>query len=124
MRVTYNLFVTHTNLSVNGQGRVTIPAQLRRELGIEPGSSITAYVDDGRLILEPRTHLVARDARIQRPARTSGTGRGSMVDELIAERGAEATRERTETAARRRTVWCWWPRWCWPLSTPKRVLRR
>lgn len=96
--VTYTLLVTRTNLSVNDQGRVTIPAQLRRELGIEPGSSIIAYVDDGRLILEPRAHLVAR---IQRAARGSRTGHGNVVDELIAERRAEAIRERTETAGSR-----------------------
>jgi AbrB family looped-hinge helix DNA binding protein len=85
-------------LSVNGQGRVTIPAQLRRELGIEPGSPMIAYVDDGRLILEPRAHLIAR---IQRSARASRTGHGSVVDELIADRRAEATRERGETGAGR-----------------------
>jgi AbrB family looped-hinge helix DNA binding protein len=85
-------------LSVNGQGRVTIPAQLRRELGIEPGSPMIAYVDDGRLILEPRAHLIAR---IQRSARATRTGYGSVVDELIADRRAEATRERDETGAGR-----------------------
>lgn len=90
--------MTRTNISVNDQGRVTIPAQLRRELGIEPGSSIIAYVDDGRLILEPRAHLVAR---IQRVAQESRTGDGSVVDELIAERRAEESRERPEPAANR-----------------------
>lgn len=57
-----------------------------------------AYVDDGRLILEPRGQLAAR---IQRSARTSRTGHGSVVDELIADRRSEATRERAETVADR-----------------------
>jgi hypothetical protein len=57
-----------------------------------------AYVEDGRLVLEPRAHLVAR---IQRTARASRTGHGSVVEELIADRRAEATREAAEAAASR-----------------------
>lgn len=57
-----------------------------------------AYVEDGRLVLEPRAHLVAR---IQRAARAARTGHGSVVDELIADRRAEATREAAEAAASR-----------------------
>ena len=73
--------MTSTTLNVNDQGRVTIPAQLRRELGIGPGSSMIAYIDDGRLVLEPRAHLVTR---IQQAARAARTEHGSVVDELIA----------------------------------------
>jgi len=90
--------MTHATLAVNEQGRVTIPAQLRRELGIESGSSLVAYVDDGRLILEPRAYLVAR---IQREARASLVSGGSVVDELINERRREAVREQAGLAVSR-----------------------
>jgi hypothetical protein len=54
------------------------------------------YVDDGRLILEPRAQLVAR---IQRAARAARTEHGSVVEELIADRRAEATRKVAGPAA-------------------------
>jgi AbrB family looped-hinge helix DNA binding protein len=83
--------VTHSRVFVNEQGRVTIPAQLRRELNLQPGAEMVAYLDDGRLVLESREHLVAR---IKREARTTDTGTGSAADELIADRRAEAAAER------------------------------
>ena len=98
MCVRYSHLMTHATLAVNEQGRVTIPAQLRRELGIESGSSLVAYVDDGRLILEPRAYLVAR---IQREARASLVSGGSVVDELINERRREAVREQAGLAVSR-----------------------
>ena len=50
------------------------------------------YVEDGRLVLEDRRHLLGR---IQdRVARDAGaTEAGSAVDELIADRRVEAHRE-------------------------------
>ncbi len=85
--------MTGTTLLVNEQGRVTIPAPLRRELGIEPGSSMVAYIEDGRLILEDYDHLAER---IQREAAAARSASGPIVEELIAERRAEAKRERSE----------------------------
>jgi AbrB family looped-hinge helix DNA binding protein len=89
----YDEFVTHATLSVNEQGRVTIPAQMRQELGLQAGASVVAYIEDGRLILEDRAHLAAR---IQREATETRTGTGSVVDDLIAERRAAAAREADE----------------------------
>ena len=37
---------------VNPQGRVTIPAQIRREAGIEAGTPLVVYVEDGRVVIE------------------------------------------------------------------------
>ena len=84
--------MTHATLSVNDQGRVTIPAQMRQELGLRPGSSVVAYIEDGRLILEDRAHLAAR---IQAEAAATRAHSDSVVDELIAERRSEAAREET-----------------------------
>ena len=85
--------MTHATLRVNEQGRVTIPASIRHELGFEPNSALVAYSEDGRLILETRARLAAR---IQREAAAAKTRPGSVVDQLIAERRAEALREQAE----------------------------
>jgi bifunctional DNA-binding transcriptional regulator/antitoxin component of YhaV-PrlF toxin-antitoxin module len=72
---------------------VTIPAPMRAELGLTPGSKVVAYIEDGRLVLEDRAHLLARiqEQVIQATAEQGHTG--SAVDELLADRRAEATRE-------------------------------
>jgi AbrB family looped-hinge helix DNA binding protein len=86
-------------LSATADGRVTIPAQVRRAAGIEPGQTLVVYVDDGRVVLEERSHLLARiqDEAIAAAAAAGHTG--SAVDELIAERRAEAVREEAEGQA-------------------------
>lgn len=70
---------------------VKIPAALRRALGIEPGDRLIARAEDDRLILERREAVVRRlRGRFREVA---ASGRGSVADELIAERRAEARRE-------------------------------
>jgi AbrB family looped-hinge helix DNA binding protein len=78
------------DLVVNQQGRVTIPAQIRREAGIEAGTPLVVYVEDGRVVIETRARLAQR---LRREIAESWTGEGSVVDELIADRRAEAARE-------------------------------
>lgn len=75
---------------VNLQGRVTIPAQIRREAGIEAGTPLVVYVEDGRVVIESRAQLAQRT---RREIAAQWTGEGSVVDELIAERRAEAATE-------------------------------
>ena len=45
-------------MHISAQGRVSIPARIRRELGLGPGTLLVAYVEDGRIVLETREHLV------------------------------------------------------------------
>lgn len=80
----------HAEVSVNNQGRVTIPSQVRRAAGIEPGASVVVYVEDGRVVIEVRDRLAAR---VRRDVARAWTGSGSVVDELAAERRAAAERE-------------------------------
>jgi AbrB family looped-hinge helix DNA binding protein len=82
--------VTQADVFVNEQGRVTIPAQMRRELGLQPGSRMVAYIEDGRLVLEDRRHLLNR---IQDAVARGVAATRSPVDDLIAERRTEAARE-------------------------------
>ena len=44
-------------LSVGKQGRVVIPASLRKQLAIKPGSRLRAWVEDGRLVMEASDRL-------------------------------------------------------------------
>jgi AbrB family looped-hinge helix DNA binding protein len=75
---------------VGPDGRVLVPVELRRELGLEPGEPLVASVQDGRLVLE------SREAVLRRLRRRFGkvSREVSLVDELIADRRREARRER------------------------------
>lgn len=76
-------------VKLNPDGRVLVPASLRREFGAEPGEPLVAHVEGKRLILERRADVLRRAQR-RFEAVASGT---SLVDELLADRRAEAVRE-------------------------------
>lgn len=78
-------------VTASPDGRVTIPAPVRRAAGIEPGQRLVAYVEDGRVVLEEWGHLLRRVQN--RVAAATAGHTGSAVDELIADRRAEAARE-------------------------------
>lgn len=80
---------------VGPQGRLVVPASIRRELRMEPGQVLLARAEDGRLVLEPREAVVAR-IRSQFAAATGGQ---SLAEELIAERREEARREEARLVA-------------------------
>ncbi len=74
---------------VNAQGRIVLPAEFRRALGILPGSEVVVSLEDDRLVIETPAGLLAAIQRAALAVRPSA----SWVDELIAERRAEARRE-------------------------------
>lgn len=78
---------------IGPQGRVVIPAKLRRELEIEPGETFIVRVESQRLVLERREQILERMRRELRGTAVDGT---SPVDELIAERREAARREASE----------------------------
>lgn len=89
--VTHDQYASHRGeITVNEQGRVTIPVQVRRAAGIEAGVPLVVYVEDGRVVIETRDQLADR---IRRDVTATWTGDGSVVDELITDRRAEAVRE-------------------------------
>lgn len=73
---------------------MTIPVQIRREAGIETGTPLVMYVEDGRVVIETRAQLAAR---LRREVAQSWTGDpdASAAAELIADRRAEAALEDT-----------------------------
>lgn len=58
-------------------------------MGLVSGSSAVAYVEDGRLVLEPREHLLAR----LQDEFLALTRESDPMGELLAERRVEAARE-------------------------------
>lgn len=81
--------MTGVEVTIGRQGRLVVPASLRRELGLEAGDVLVARAEDDRLILEPRSAVLSR-IRSRFEAVPKGV---SLVDELLAERRAEARRE-------------------------------
>ena len=77
---------------VDKQGRIVIPAELREELGLQPGAQVILKVVDGALQVENRIHSIRRIRGIARELLGNTTGR-SLVDEFLADRRAEAARE-------------------------------
>lgn len=77
-------------------GKIVIPAELRREFGIKDGDSLVIERDEqGRMIL--KTYLqVVKEVQAEFRAMLPPDYKGSLVDELIADRRAEAAREDAE----------------------------
>ena len=76
---------------VDGTGRVLIPAELRKRLGMKPGATVTITEGpSGRIVLEPAEALL-REA--QEYFRSIAPASALWSDELIAERRKEARRE-------------------------------
>jgi AbrB family looped-hinge helix DNA binding protein len=71
------------------QGRLVVPVELRRELGLEEGTEMAIRRDGRRLILEPRSEVLRRLRR-----RFTEVPDGvSLADEIAADRAEEARRE-------------------------------
>ena len=84
-----------TSIAMSENGRILIPAAIREQLGFKPNGKIFAEMKDGSLIL---TSAAQRSA--QRRAYFDNLFKElnidpsiSLVDELIAERRAEAAKE-------------------------------
>ena len=79
--------MTHNAIPVRlgPQGRLVVPVELRRELGLDEDSELAIRSDGRRLILEPRAEVLRRVRR-----RFAAVGDVSLVDELAADREAAA----------------------------------
>lgn len=77
-------------VKVGPDGRILIPAEMRRAAGFEPGSTVIITLDGQTLQVETRLAQVRRVQALLAPLKQPGV---SIVDELIAERRAEAARE-------------------------------
>ncbi|MBA2693429.1 MAG: AbrB/MazE/SpoVT family DNA-binding domain-containing protein [Rubrobacter sp.] len=85
--------VERTQISVGPQGRVVIPAKMRRELGIEAGDTLVARVEGARIVFEKHSETLARVKR----RFDAVPGDVILADELVSERREEARRESEES---------------------------
>lgn len=71
-------------------GRLQVPVEIRRALGLKDGDAVTLEVVDGELHVIPYREVIRR---VQERFRRSVPPGVSLVDDFIAERRAEAERE-------------------------------
>jgi antitoxin PrlF len=71
-------------------GRIQLPADVRRALSLKDGDKLQIEVVDGEIRLRPWRQAIRRIQEIVRPYVVEGH---SVVDELIADRRAEARDE-------------------------------
>ena len=74
---------------LGAQGRLVIPAEVRAVLDLAPGDVLHLHVSDGRLVVTTADHAV-------KALKQLGAGipaHRSLVEELFAQRRAEAARE-------------------------------
>ena len=79
---------------LGAQGRIVLPAEIRKALGLHQGQRLVAYMEDGRAVLETPENILTRIQAEFASARRKR--KVSAVDELLAERRAEAAREAAE----------------------------
>ena len=76
-------------LRIGPQGRIVIPAPIRKALGLKPGAVVMGRIEDGKVVLSrsyPLEELRAMFKKVKR----------SLSEELIAERREEARKEAAE----------------------------
>ena len=82
--------MAHTErVTIGPQGRLVIPAAMRRHLGLEPGSVVLVHLEGDALRLERQEAALDR----VRARYAKAAGGPSVVDELLTERREEARRE-------------------------------
>ena len=75
---------------LGANGRIVIPADVRRRLGVEAGDELVLRVVDGELRVSTLTAAIDRAQRCLAPYLA---GTPSLVDELIADRRRASERE-------------------------------
>lgn len=77
-------------MKISEGGRVVVPAEIRKALGIQDGDTVLWELADGEARLTTRREQLRRGQALIRQYVPEGI---SLVDELIAERRAEVARE-------------------------------
>ena len=81
---------TETRTRINENGRMVIPASVRKALGINPGDEVVLRLEEDGLLITTLRHRIERAQRLVRKYVNPGV---SLADELIAERRAAARKE-------------------------------
>lgn len=78
------------SLKLGEGGRIVIPAEYRKELGIDVGDELILHMDKGRMVLFTRKQAIQY---VQEQMAQYRSGDCPASDELIAERRKEANDE-------------------------------
>ena len=82
--------MTTSRLRLGENGRISLPAAYRRELGLRPGGELILQLEEGGIRVTSPKLAIERARRIlDRYIKTDE----SLVDSLIADRRSEAARE-------------------------------
>ena len=76
-------------LRIGPQGRIVIPAPIRKALGLIPGAVVMGRIENGKVVLSRSNPLEELRAMFKKVKR-------SLSEELIAERREEARKEAAE----------------------------
>ncbi|MBA3898581.1 MAG: AbrB/MazE/SpoVT family DNA-binding domain-containing protein [Sphingomonadaceae bacterium] len=86
--------MTYMAKVING-GKVVLPADLRRELGLETGDHVIFEQTENGVVMKTHAQVIREIQDQLRPFKRPGA---SEVDALIAERRAENAKEEAEVA--------------------------
>lgn len=70
---------------LSAKGQITIPLEVRKQVGLHPGDKLTASVVDGKVVIAPVPGQMTRGERLV--ARARGCMKGKLLftgDELMA----------------------------------------
>ena len=84
------------HVKLGDDGRIVIPAPLRHSIGIKPGDTLVVESDGDSLLIRSQDAVLRETQTFFRQFATPGM---SVVDELIADRRAEAAQDEAETQA-------------------------
>lgn len=77
-------------IKIDNQGRIAVPAKLRKKAGMDRDTEVLAFYEDGGIVIITRDEALAQAQRMARAA--LGSFKGSVVDEFLAGRSQEANR--------------------------------
>lgn len=84
-------------ISMDSRGRMSLPANIRKELNMENGGDWVANYEDGKITLTTRQQQVQEHIqKLQALIQNKLPGDISLANELIADRQAEAMHEADE----------------------------
>jgi AbrB family looped-hinge helix DNA binding protein len=82
--------VSRTLAKLGEGGRLVIPVEYRRALGLHPGDEVMLILEEGTVRIQTPQEAIRR---AQALVRSYAPGDGSLADELIADRRREALDE-------------------------------
>jgi AbrB family looped-hinge helix DNA binding protein len=72
-------------MRITSKGQVTIPQEIREELGLLPHTEVEFTVEGGRAVLQPKNGQLTRGQQLVKHIREHGTGKMIMSSkELLA----------------------------------------